>query len=199
MGPPGDDRFTAAVAAIDHANGDDPNLIEVDGALRPKEQVHAELMTGWVKHLDPDADESQLLAARAHHLRRWVLARHEYPQGRSGYLRWRAALKRIHVTETAEILGQAGYDASTIQRVGEIIAKERLGTDPQVQTHEDALCLVFLTTQLDDLVDRLGESKAVDVVARSLTKMSVRGRREALALDLSDTAGRVVASAIERG
>ena len=33
--------------------------------------------------------ETLLLAARAHHLRRWELPRDSYPVGRAGYLRWR--------------------------------------------------------------------------------------------------------------
>ena len=66
------DRFARAVAAIDDANADDPNTITVDGVERPKELAHAEMMTDWVRRLDPDASNAQLLAARAHHLRRWV-------------------------------------------------------------------------------------------------------------------------------
>ena len=47
---------------------------------RPKEQAHAEMMSEWVARLDPDADEAQLLAARAHHLRRWAIPRAELPR-----------------------------------------------------------------------------------------------------------------------
>ena len=77
----GSDRFAAAIAAIDRANAADPNRLVVDGVSRPKEQAHAELMTAWVQRLDPGADEAQLLAARAHHLRRWELPRRTYPAG----------------------------------------------------------------------------------------------------------------------
>ena len=43
---------------------------------------------------DPAATEAQVLAARAHHLRRWVVPRTSYPEGRAGYLRWRTDQKR---------------------------------------------------------------------------------------------------------
>ena len=79
-------------------------MLVVDGVERPKEQAHAEMMTAWVLRLDPDADEAQLLAARAHHLRRWTLPRTDYPDGRAGYLRWRTALKAQHAEEVGEIL-----------------------------------------------------------------------------------------------
>ena len=79
------------------------------GVTRPKEQAHAELMTEWVSRLDPDASDEQLLAARAHHLRRWTIPRSSYPDGRTGYLRWRTALKNQHGDDIARILGEVGY------------------------------------------------------------------------------------------
>ena len=69
------ERLAAALAAIDAANADDPNVIMVDGVERPKELAHAELMTRWVRTLDPQCSEEQMLAARAHHLRRWTIPR----------------------------------------------------------------------------------------------------------------------------
>ncbi|HEY4376173.1 MAG TPA: DUF4202 family protein, partial [Acidimicrobiales bacterium] len=84
------------MAAIDQANADDPSTIVVDGVKRPKEQAHAELMSAWVQRLDPTADDAQLLAARAHHLRRWTSPRTDFPDGRAGYLKWRTALRKRH-------------------------------------------------------------------------------------------------------
>ena len=66
-----------------------------------------------------------------------------------------------------------------------IIRKEDLRTDPQVQTHEDALCLVFLQTQVDPVAAQLGADKAVDVLRKTLVKMSDTGIAAALALPLS--------------
>ncbi len=71
----GVDRVAAAIAAIDAANAEDPNLIDDRGTPRPKELVHAERMTSWLERLAPDADDAQRLAARAHHFRRWTSPR----------------------------------------------------------------------------------------------------------------------------
>jgi hypothetical protein len=179
-------RFERAIAAIDAANADDPNRIELRGETRPKEFAHAELMTSWVRRLDPDASEAQLLAARAHHLRRWVLPRSTYPEGRAGYLQWRRDQKQRHAAEVGEVLVAAGFDDWTVERVGSIIRKEGLGTDPEVQVHEDALCLVFLQIQFDPVAARLGDDKTIDVVRKTLAKMSAEGRATAVGLDLSD-------------
>ena len=165
-------RYDRAIAAIDAANADDPFTLVVDGVERPKEQAHAELMTETVLALDADADEVQLLAARAHHLRRWTVPRSSFPDGRSGYLRWRTARKKQHATDVGAILEAAGYGPDDIEHVQRIVRKEGLGTDPAVQTHEDALCLVFLRTQLAELADQLGHDHIVTVIAKTMTKMS---------------------------
>jgi hypothetical protein len=191
------ERFDKAIVAIDAANADDPETIVVRGEQRPKEQAHAELMTERVRELDPDADEAQLLAARAHHLRRWSIPRSSFPDGRAGYLRWRTTLNRQHASDVGSILASAGYDDATVERVQRIIRKEGLKTDPAVQTHEDALCLVFLETQLAELVERLGDDKSVDVIAKSLRKMSDRAVEVALGLPMDERSRADVVRAME--
>lgn len=178
-------RFDDAIAAIDAANAEDPATIVIDGVAVPKELAHAELMTEWVGRLDPEADEAQLLAARAHHLRRWVSPRSTYPEGRAGYLRWRTALKKRHAEDVGTILRQVGYDEDTIERVQHIVRKEGLATDPAVQTHEDALCLVFLATQLTELADDQGDDKIIEILRKTAVKMSDRGLAAVGQLDLS--------------
>lgn len=154
------------------------------------------MMTAWVRRLDPDATEAQLIAARAHHLRRWSLPRTSYPDGRAGYLRWRAELRRRHAAEVADILAPLGYADDVTARVAAIVTKQGLGDDPQVQVHEDALCLVFLTTQFDDLARQLGDDRIVEVVAKTLRKMSERARTEAVDLGLSDHGRSIVERAL---
>jgi hypothetical protein len=187
------ERLRAAIAAIDRANADDPNTLLVRGEVRPKEQAHAELMTEWVQRLDPDADDAQLLAARAHHLRRWSVPREAYPQGRAGYLRWRRDLKEQHAREVGELLAALGYEPELVQRVSRIVRKQGLGSDPAVQVHEDALCLVFLETQLPELADRLGPEKMRDVARKTMAKMSPGALALAMELPLRPQDRRMLA------
>ena len=182
------DRLARALDAIDAANAGDPHTIMIDGVSRPKELAHAELMTRWVRTLDPDCSDEQLLAARAHHLRRWTIPRDSYPDGRAGYLRWRTALKRQHADDVGEILRGAGYDDDVVARVQVIVSKQGLGRDPAVQVHEDALCLVFLETQLDELAGKLGEDKTIDVLQKTAKKMSPAGLQAALGLRFAPAA-----------
>jgi hypothetical protein len=184
MRPVSAERFERTIAAIDAVNAEDPNRIVVRGEERPKELAHAELMTEWVTRMRPDASDEQLIAARAHHIKRWAMPRSDYPDGRTGYLRWRTALKELHAELVGKAMAKEGYPPDWIQRVQDIIRKKDLGRDPDVQVHEDALCLVFIETQFTELAARLHEEKMVDVVRKVLNKMSDQGRELALALDL---------------
>lgn len=179
-------RHQQAIAAIDAANAADPNRLTVRGRERPKALGEAELATEWVQRLRPDAGEALLLATRAHHVRRWEVPRSSYPEGRAGYLRWRRELHDRHATHVAEILTAEGYEPETVARVQDIVRKRNLGRDPEVQAFEDALCIVFVETQFAELAGRLDETRMVDVLRKTLVKMSDEGKAAALSIPLHD-------------
>ena len=189
------ERFDRAIAAIDTGNADDPNIVTIRARTGPKEILHAELVTEWVGRLRPDASEPLLLAARGHHYRRWTVPRSSAPQGRAGYLRWRKSLQQQHAAELGELLTTAGYDAASIARVQSILRKEGLADDPEVQAYEDALCLVFLETQLADVVARLDPITLQRVIVRTADKMSEAGRAAIADVPLDNIAAGVLATA----
>ena len=193
-----DGALEAVLSAVDDANAHDPVRIEYRGVAVPKEPLHARLMTDWLERLDPGADDLQRIAARAHHLRRWTRPRSDHPEGRAGYLRWRAEAKRFHAREVGEMMTAHGYPSEDVERVARIITKAGLGSDPAVQTHEDCLCLVFLETQLADTTARLGPDEMVRILARTLPKMSRRGIDAAAALDLGPDGTELLARAVAR-
>jgi hypothetical protein len=189
-------RLARALAAIDAANAGDPHEIVVRGRRRPKELAHAELVSEWIEVLRPGASEALQLAARAHHLRRWELPRSGYPEGRRGYHRWRRALHAHHAVQVARILEDQAYPAATVQRVQELVTKRGLGSDPEVQVLEDALCLVFLETQLAEVAARLAPERLRDVLRKTLAKMSPRGIEEARRLPLGPEAAALLEEAL---
>ncbi len=190
------EQLSAAEAAVDLANGEDPRLITLAGSTGPMEQIMGARAADWVRRLDPSADPAQLLAARAHHFRRWTRPRADYPEGRAGYLRWRADAKRAHAEEVGGVLTSVGIDAAVIDRVGRIIRKEGLGDDPQVGIHEDAVCLTFLEAQLDPTAVRLGDDHMVAVLAKTIRKMTPAGIETVAHLDLSEAGAALVHCAV---
>ena len=189
-------RLQRLLEQIDRLNAEDPNHETVEGTPRPRELVYATRLTGWVLRLDPEASEALRIAARGQHVRRWTIPRGRYPMTRAGYLRWRETLKAFHADTIAGLMREAGYPDDTVQRVRTLMGKRELGRDPQTQTLEDALCLVFLETQFADLRHKTSEEKMRDVLRKTWGKMSGRARAEALKLPFSDADRRFVLEAI---
>jgi hypothetical protein len=181
-------RFEDAIRRFDEANSLDPNTEVSDGVARPRELLYAEWLTNWVKRLSPEASETLLLAARCQHLCRWEIPRSSYEMTRSGYLRWRAELKELHARKSGEILRAVGYPEEVIAKVQELNRKKNLGRDPECQVLEDALCLVTLEFQLDDLIGKTDAEKMVVILQKTWKKMSPQAHEEALKLSYSEEA-----------
>jgi hypothetical protein len=191
-----DSKRQLAFGKFDACNAEDPNTVTVDGQQQPKELVFAKRLTEAVMLLDPDASEPLRLASRCQHICRWQVPRNTQPMGRAGYLKWRAGLKKFHAEKSAAILEVVGYDAETVQRVQELNLKKNLKTDPDCQTLEDALCLVFLGHQFDKLIADTEEEKMLGIVRKTWAKMTPRGQQAAAALNFSEQAQAVLAKAL---
>ena len=190
-------RFEEAIAAIDAANGADPNEELFEGVAYPKELLYSQRMSGWLEKLRPDAPEALQLAARAQHIERWKRPRADYPMDRTGYLRWRKDLYKFHGEHSAEILRDVGYDEETVERVSFLLQKKRLSSDPDTASLEDAACLVFLEHHFGALAAKTDEEKMVNVLRKTWKKMTEAGHAFALALEFSPEAGRLVKKALD--
>ena len=189
-------RYDRAVAAIDAANGDDPNRVTVRGDDEPLALAHGRLAVEWVTRLVPDADDALLLAARAHHLRRWEVPRSSYPEGKAGYLRWKRDQRVRHANDIEALLADAGYDTVTIERTQTLIRRDDLRNDPGAQSVEDAACLVFLETQLASVADRLDHAHLLDVLRKSARKLSSAGLTAVADVPLDDAGRALLAEAL---
>ena len=184
-----DPRFARAVAAFTSVHDEDP----AGQARRYHEGVAA-----WVLRLQPDASPALRLASWCQHLRRWALPRTDFPANRTGYKQWRSTLARRHAEEAGEILRGVGYEEATVARVGELLVKKRLRSDPEVGALEDAVCLVFLQQQAEAFAAAHPEAKVVEILQKTWDKMTERGRAAALEVspDLPPGVRALVARAI---
>lgn len=185
-----------ACRRFDAANAEDPNMLEINGELQPKELVFAKRLTDAVLSLEPNASPALRLAARCQHIRRWEVPRSTQPMGRAGYLKWRTLLKKFHAEKSAEILRDVGCSEDLIERVQELNLKKNLNTDADCQTLEDGLCLVFLEHQFDALIADTEEEKLLGIVRKTWAKMSPRGRQAADKIDFSESGARVLKQAL---
>jgi hypothetical protein len=165
-------RFEEAIRQFDAANSEDPRTELVDGFPQPRELMFSRRVYDWVLRLDSDASEVLLLAARAHTLRRWMIPRDQYPKTTPGYHMWRNALAKFHAEESKRMLEELSYDADTVSRVFALILRTNFPADPDSRTLEDADCLVFLETKLQDYVEEWGKGKTLRILRQTLSKMT---------------------------
>jgi hypothetical protein len=151
------------------------------------------LAAEWIEKLVDEPDEALLLAARAHHLRRWELRRDSYPAGRPGYLRWRKDQKVRHANDVAAILRPCGYDDAEIERVQRLIRREPLDG---AQAVEDAACLVFIETQLAEFAERTEHELTISVIRKTARKMSRHGLDLVGAIPLGESEKSLLAEAL---
>ena len=178
------ERLRHLLERIDQLNREDPTTELIGGIPQPRELLYAQRLSEWVTRLNPNPSEALQIAARAQHIQRWTIPRDRYARNRQGYLRWRETLKAFHIDTTARLMREAGYPEDMIARVSALMSKRHLKEDPDTQTLEDALCLVFLETQLAELRAKTPDEKMREVLRKTWQKMSDRGRQEVLGLPL---------------
>jgi hypothetical protein len=190
------DKLQIAFDLFDRYNRQDPNMVIWNGHTFPAEYFYALELYKWVVKLDHSPSEALLLASRSQHIGRWEVPRGDYPAGKAGYLNWRSDLGKYHAEKAGELMAEAGYDEGFIADVKRIILKQKIKLDAEVQTMENALCLVFLEFQFEDFHQKHDEEKLIHILRKTWKKMSEPGQQAALKLHFSDASKAIIAKAL---
>ena len=191
------ERYEAAAAAIDAANAADPTAVIVRGEELPLALAHGRLAAAWVDKLVVDADETLLLAARAHHLRRWEVPRTHVPGGQGRATCAGARTRRPATPRRWRPCSRtAGYDTASIERVQALVRRDHLAVDAGAQAVEDAACLVFIETQLGPMAPRFDHAHLLEVIRKTARKMSPAGLAAVDELPIGDTERALLAEAL---
>ncbi len=177
-------KLELALRIIDDENSQDPKSESFRGEEHPKEWLYGKRMSDRLTIFLPDSSDVLKIAARAQHIRRWDKPRNEFPMERSGYLKWRSELGKYHGEVAARIMNDAGYDEESCERVKQLLRKEKIKKDPEVQNLEDVICLVFLEHYLENFIKKHEGEKLLNIIRKTWAKMSDNGHTAALALDL---------------
>jgi hypothetical protein len=180
-----DNRFGKAIEAFDNYHRKDPNIDTADGKEYPSEFLYAQRMTARLSVFAPDAAEVIQLAARCQHIGRWEIPREKYSPDKKGYLQWRNEEKFHHARIAESILLEAGYGQDVIEKVKSLLLKKELFTNADTQLLEDVVCLVFVEHYLADFSAKHPDEKVVDILQKTLRKMSKAGKDAVTTLPLS--------------
>ncbi len=186
-----------ALDAFKQIQAQDPNLVADRGRQRPKCLVEAERLSAWISRIEPEPSMALSLAAYCQHLRRWEVPRSSAPAGRKGYIAWRTSLSKYHAEKAGEVLRGLGYQPELIEAVQRINLKKGLGQPSDAQTMEDALCLAFLEFDLGAFAAKHSTEQVIDVIRKTWSKMSERGRGYARQIELAGDEAALLAAALE--
>lgn len=190
-----DDKLRRAYEAFDAYNAKDPNQETYNGTTYPKEVLYAMRMTERLSLYSPSAPDYVLLAARCQHIGRWEIPRKNYPMDRKGYLQWRNQQKFHHCEIAERILKECGYDMHTIEIVKFLLMKRELQKNPETQLLEDVVCLVFIEHYLDAFAAQHEEAKVIDIIRKTMKKMTHRAIKAVSTLNLTDRVKALLAEA----
>ena len=190
------EKFKKAIQLFDTANSLDPNKEIFEGNEFSKELLYAERMTNQLNKFAPNSSEALQLTVRCQHICRWEIPRDSYEMNRVGYLTWRKDLKDFHAKKASEILGEARYNAETINEVEFLLLKKQLKKNADTQTLEDVVCLVFLEFYFSKFSEKYSEEKLIDIVQKTWKKMSEKGHKAALELKLPESALALITKAL---
>lgn len=188
--------LTQTLALIDRANRLDPNIERDGGSEYPKELLYSERMSAQLAEFAPDASEHLHIAARGQHIERWTSPRSDYPEGRTGYKKWRAELGLFHAKRVGELMQEAGYGEEDIKRAQYLVQKRGLGRDPETQCLEDVICLVFIRHYLEEFAGKHDQEKLIDIIRKTWGKMSEKGQAAALQIPLSPAMSSLIGRAL---
>lgn len=189
------EQLQQAFDAFDLYNSADPNREIFEGDTYPKEVLYALRMTEKLNEFAFEVPDYLQLAARSQHIGRWEIARNEYPMDRKGYLLWRSQLKLHHAAIADKILRDCKFDDNTIEKVKALLLKKQLHQNPDTQLLEDVICLVFVQYYLDDFAAKHADEKVIDIIQKTLKKMSPPGIDAAVNIAVSQKVRELISKA----
>ena len=93
-------------------------------------------------------------------------------------------------------MAACGYSDEEIARTASLLKKEQLKQDPDAQTLEDVICLVFLTFEAAPFIAKHDDGKVRDILAKTAKKMSASGLAAAGRVAMGDRLTRLLGEAL---
>ena len=183
---PSQKRLEKAYAAFDLYNSSDLNREVYHGITYSKECLYSLRMTEKLHQYATDPPEYLQLATRCQHIGRWEITRNSYSMDRIGYLQWRSQLKIHHSTIAEKILTECDYGKEIKEKVKSLLLKKQLHQNPDTQLLEDVICLVFIEYYLEDFASQHEDEKMIEIIKKTLKKMSPQAINEALKIPVSN-------------
>ena len=188
-------KYNDALKLIDKAHNEDPAYVTIDGNKVSDEFLYSERMLNQLLAYYPDSNPFIKLSAKCHHLKRWEVDRKLYPMDKQGYFNWRRVVAKHQLNIAKEILTKAEFSEEEIDKVISCLKKENIKRIPEAQIIEDVACMVFIQFYLEEFAKPHQDDKVIDILYKTMLKMSDPGIETCKKLPLSNKVAHLVKKA----
>lgn len=180
-----DIKYSELTVAIDKLHSEDSVMENVDGNLLPAELVYSKRMLQILETVFPGSDNLLKISAQCQHLKRWMIVRTDFPMDRQGYHKWRRVVMNYQLDETGKLLYAYSVSETDINKILDSLKNQGAKGNSDSQVIEDTACLVFLKWYLKPFADKHEPDKVLDILRKTLRKVSEKGLNAAADIDLS--------------
>jgi hypothetical protein len=190
-----DEIYQKATIEIEKIHSSDPIQETLNGKQYPAEVLYCKRILNILDLVDPHSSYAMKLAVQCQHLQRWGVPRSEYTYDRRGYHQWRRKVMEYQLQQTQTVLSRAGVDGEDIRWIMTAIEKQGDKSNPEAQIITDTACLVFLKWYMEPFAVKHESEKVIDIMKKTLRKMSVAGVNLVSKLDLPASSLKVLEQA----
>lgn len=186
-------QYEKVKEALMKLHEEDPKKID----NQAEESLYAIRMLDQLRKYYPQANQLLEISALAHHLKRWEIARSLYPMDKQGYFQWRRHVAKHQLAQLTEVLEKESIAKDEQEAILSYLKKENIKKFEEAQIIEDVACMVFVHFYLESFAAPHDEQKVVDIVRKTMLKMSQRAIGETAQLPLSENVKRYVGQAVQ--
>ncbi len=146
-----------------------------EGENTPAELLYCERMLSVLEMVYPGAPFSLKIAAQCQHLQRWGIPRSNYPFDRKGYHLWRRAVMEFQLDLTKKLLTESEIEESEMVIILGSLKNQDNKSNLNATIIMDTACLIFLKWYLIPFSAKHESSKVIDILRKTMKKMSERG------------------------
>lgn len=167
--------YKIAKEEIDKAHSEDATQETDGGIVYPAELLYSERMLTILGLVSPESSYAMKLAVQCQHIHRWDVPRSDYTYDRRGYHQWRRVVMDYQLQYTQSLLSRIKMDEDDIQWIVKAIREQENKRNPDGQLIMDTACLVFLKWYMTPFAAKHENEKVVDILKKTMLKMSRNG------------------------
>jgi hypothetical protein len=190
-----DELYKKATAEIEKIHASDVTMEMENEKSYPAEVLYCKRILNILDLVDTQGSYAMKLAVQCQHLQRWGVPRSEFTYDRRGYHQWRRKVMEHQLQLTQTVLSRAGVDEADIHWIMKTIEKQGDKSNPEAQIITDTACLVFLKWYMEPFAVKHEHEKVIDIIKKTLRKMSEAGVKLVSKLDLPESSLKVLEQA----